>query len=134
MIIDNSKVKAHLSNLKSQLNEGLKEIEELIEKECSMQNPNDLEKVESAIINKTDKLASLILSCKIQESLSSDHELKQESSNLIRSFPKKMKNQGIRDVEICPLKGEPFIVKTEYFTQKAKKDKRKKKEPAVIHP
>ena len=37
-----------------------------------------------------------------------------------------MKNQGIRDIEISPLRGEPFKVKTEYFTQKAKKDKRKK--------
>jgi len=127
MIIDNLKVKTHLSNLKSQLLEGLKEVEQLIEKECPMQNPEDLEKIENEIIRKTDKLAGLILSCKIQESLSSDHELNQESSVFINSFPKKMKNQGIRDVEICPLKGDPFIVKTQYFSQKAKKDKRKKK-------
>ncbi|KPA12574.1 hypothetical protein MHK_007214, partial [Candidatus Magnetomorum sp. HK-1] len=127
MLIDNSKVQSHLHNLKTQLEKVLKEIEQLIEKDSPMQNPEDLEKVENEIISKTDKLAGLILSCKIQESLCSDYELSQESSDFINSFPKKMKNQGIRDVEICPLKGNPFIVKTQYFTQKAKKDKRKKK-------
>jgi len=117
----------HLSSLKLQLMKSLEEIEQLIEEELVMKNHNDLEKIENKIVNKTDKLASLILSCKIQESLNTNNELRRESADLISAFPQKMKNQGIREVEICPLKGDPFIIKTEYFSQKEKKDKRKKK-------
>ena len=126
MIIDNPNVKEHLINLKRQLNEALQEVEQIINKESPIQTPEDLAKIENEIINQTDKLAGLILACKIQESLSSNHELKQESTSFINSFPKKMKNQGIREIEICPSRGAPFKVKTEYFSQKAKKDKRKK--------
>jgi hypothetical protein len=127
MIIDNPNVKEHFLNLKKQLTEALQDVEKIINKEVPIQTPDDLANIENEIINQTDKLAGLILGCKIQESLISNHELKQETTNFINTFPKKMKNQGIRDIEISPLRGEPFKVKTEYFTQKAKKDKRKKK-------
>jgi len=35
-----------------------------------------------------------------------------------------MKNQGLRDVTIRPRRGEPFTVKTTYFSQKGKRKKK----------
>ncbi len=116
----------HLHFLHSQLLEALKEVEQLIEKDIQVQNPDDLEELEKEIISKTDKLSGLILGCKIQKSLNSQ-ELKDESADLIKMFPKKMKNQGTREVVIRPLRGESITIKTEYYSPSAIKDKRKKK-------
>ena len=121
-----SKGEEHLRLLKSQLQEALKEVEKLIEKDVEVRSPEELEELEKEIIGKTDNLAGLILGVGIQKSLNSE-ELKDESVALIKAFPKKMKNQGTREIIIRPLRGDSITVKTEYFSPKAKKDKRKKK-------
>jgi len=41
----------------------------------------------------------------------------------VKTYPKRMKNQGLRDVTIRPSRGEPFTVKTTYFSQKGKRKK-----------
>jgi hypothetical protein len=120
-----SKTKEHLCLLQSQVQEVLKKVEKLIDNDIEIRSPEELEELEKEIVDKTDKLAGLILGVGIQKSLNSQ-ELKDESAALIKSFPKKMKNQGAREIVIRPLRGDSVTVKTEYFSPKAKKDKRKK--------
>ena len=60
---------------------------------------------------------------KVDDSIKSK-ELKDEATDLEKTYPKRMKNQGLRDVMIRPSRGEPFTVKTTYFSQKGKRKKK----------
>lgn len=101
------------------------ELEQLTKKKIIMKNAGDLEAIEEKIIRATDRLAGLITAQKIQQSLDSE-ELKAEASELISSLPQKMKNQGQREVEITPSRGEPIKVKASYYSRKKKKRKKKR--------
>ena len=46
-------------------------------------------------------------------------ELKNEATALAKNYPKKLKNQGPREVEIRPLRGPAFKVNVRYYSQKA---------------
>lgn len=115
----------YLISLRSQIDESLDELGELISKEISLHTAGELEALESEIIKKSDKLAGLILGFKIQENLDS-HALRDEAKKLTKMFSGKMKNQGIRDVKLQPLRGESVVIKTSYYSPNSKKDKRKK--------
>lgn len=111
--------------IKQQIDEVLKEIEKLKNQTSTILHAAELEKFEKDIANKTDKLAGLLTAKVIQESLDS-HEMKQKSSELIKSMPQPMDSQGQRDVTIMPSRGGAVTVKAAYYTKK-KKSKRKKK-------
>jgi len=105
------------------IEKALQEID-LIKKERSLvKTAVELEALERRIIEATDKLAGALIAQKVQDSIKSK-ELKGESTQLVGTYPKKMKNQGLRDVTICPSRGEPFTVETTYFSQKGKRKKR----------
>ena len=105
------------------IEKALKEID-LIQKEKELvKSAEELEALERRIIEATDKLAGALVAQKVQASIHSK-ELKEEASLLVNTYPKKMKNQGIRDVTIRPSRGEPFTVKTTYFSQKGKRKKK----------
>ncbi len=111
------------------IEKALKEID-LIQKEKELvKSAEELEALERRIIEATDKLAGALVAQKVQASIHSK-ELKEEASLLVNTYPKKMKNQGIRDVTIRPSRGEPFTVKTTYFSQKGKR----KKKPVRVLP
>jgi hypothetical protein len=103
----------------------LQHLNRIIETKDMVFTPEELERLEKEVISQTDSLAGLIIGFKLQESISS-HDLKQESSELIKALPKKMKNQGPKDVKIHFLRGEVVVIKVNYFTLKSKKDKRQK--------
>ena len=104
------------------IEKALKEID-LIQKEKELvKSAEELEALERRIIEATDKLAGTLVAQKVQASIHSK-KLKEEASLLVNTYPRKMKNQGIRDVTIRPSRGEPFTVKTTYFSQKGKRKK-----------
>ena len=105
------------------IEEALKEID-LIQKEKNLvKTAEELEALERRIVEATDKLAGALVAHKVEASIHSE-ELKDEAARLVDTYPKKMKNQGIRDVTIRPSRGEPFTVKTTYFSQKGKRKKK----------
>jgi hypothetical protein len=121
----NSKESKQIDKIEDQIKQALKEIELITKQKAKIKNADDLEAVEKNIIKATDKLAGLITAQKIQQALDSD-EIKQQTKELINNLPKSMKNQGQREVEIIPSRGEPVKVKATYYSKK-KKQKRKKK-------
>jgi hypothetical protein len=125
-----SKNTDQLSNIEEQIEVALKAIEELVKKKVLIKNAEDLEAIEKEIIKATDKVAGLITAQKIQQSIDSD-EMKKESKQLVESLPNKLKNQGQREVEICPSRGEPVRIKTSYFSKKSEKTKIKKKKSGL---
>jgi len=112
--------------IEKEIKEALEELEQISKKRATLKDASDLEKTEKEIIKATDKLAGLLTAQKIQQSLDSD-ELKEDAAKLASSLPKNLKNQGIRTVEITPLRGEPTKVKATYYSKKQKKRKLKKK-------
>ncbi len=126
-------VSSHLAVIKSELEEALKEIEEFLDSHEYATNAGELEALEKEIVRKTDHVAGLLIGYKVQQSLDSK-ELGEESLKLINACPKKLKNQGRREVKIHPLRGEEVVIRCAYFTQKGKKDKRRKKKRQGVYP
>jgi len=121
-------VREQSAEIEKGIEKALKEID-LIQKEKGLvKTAEELEALERRIVDATDKLAGALVAQKVQASIHSE-ELKDEAARLVNTYPKKMKNQGIRDVTIRPSRGEPFTVRTTYFSQKGK---RKKKPGGVL--
>ena len=115
-------VREQTAEIEKGIEKALKEID-LIQKEKSLvKTAEELEALERRIVEATDKLAGALVAQKVQASIYGE-ELKEEAALLVKRYPKKMKNQGIRDVTIRPSRGEPFTVKTTYFSQKGKRKK-----------
>ena len=111
------------AEIEKRLEKALEEID-LIQKEKGLvKTAEELEALERRIVEATDKLAGALVAQKVQDSIKSK-ELKDEAAHLLGTYPKKMKNQGLRDVTIRPSRGEPFTVKTTYFSQKGKRKKK----------
>lgn len=122
----NSQQSKQIDKIEDQIKEALGEIELITKQQAKIKDADDLEAVEKNIIKATDKLAGLITAQKIQQALDSD-EIKQQTKQLINNLPKPMKNQGQREVEITPSRGEPVKVKATYYSKKGKKKRKKKK-------
>jgi hypothetical protein len=120
----NSSEKSHISIIEDQIREAIEQVESIISRRTSIKKADELEAIEREIIKATDRLAGLIIAQKVQQALDSP-EVQQESCELIDAIPKKMKNQGQREVEIQPSRGDAVKVKASYYTQKSKKNKLK---------
>ncbi len=107
----------HMGTIENKIEDAFLDIEWIIRQKDDIKDPSTLEDVEKKIFKATDNLAGQLLSLKIQESLDSE-ELKEDASELIKACPKKVKNQGPREIKIRPFRGDPFIVKTNYYSQK----------------
>ncbi len=116
----------NIENIKQQIDEALKEIEKLKNETTQIRNAAELTTFEKKIAIITDRLAGLLTAKAVQEALDSD-ELTRQSSELIKSMPEKMENQGQREIKINPLRGGAFTVKSAYYTKKKKSKKKKKK-------
>lgn len=121
-----SNSKDRVKELNNQIQEALREIEEIRNNESKMASPADLEAVERKITLATDKLASLITGLKIQQAVDSD-ELIQQEKQLLESLPEGLKNQGRRAVKIQTSRGEPVTIEAGYFSRKKKSQRRKRK-------
>ncbi|MDZ7696672.1 MAG: hypothetical protein U5R49_07435 [Deltaproteobacteria bacterium] len=116
-------VREESAEIEKRIEKALKEID-LIQKEKNLvKTADELEALERRIVEATDKLAGALVAQKVQASIDSK-ELKEEAGLLAKTYSKKMKNQGTRDVTIRPFRGEPFTVKTIYFSQKGKRKKK----------
>ena len=113
------------NNISSQkrIEEALKEIDRIHKEKSLVKSGDELEALERRIIEATDRLAGALVAQKIQDCVESP-ELKKEGLQLAKSYPKALKNQGLRDVPIRPSRGESFTVKSRYFSQKGKRKKK----------
>ena len=127
----NSQDSKQVDKIEVQIKQALREIELITKQQANIKDAKDLEAVEKNIIKATDKLAGLITAQKIQQALDSE-QIKQQTKALINNLPKPMKNQGQREVQITPSRGEPVRVKATYYS---KKKKRKRNiDPTILQP
>ena len=123
---DNSQESKQINKIEDQIKQALKEIELITKQQAKINDAQDLEAVEKKIIQATDKLAGLITAQKIQQALDSE-AIDQQTKELINNLPKPMKNQGQREIQITPSRGEAVKVKATYYSKKKKKKRKKKK-------
>ena len=121
-----TKGKDRVGELENQIQEALRELEEIRNSQLKIASPLELEATERKIVKATDKLASLLTGLKIQQAIDSD-DLKEQEKQLIESLPEDMKNQGRRPVQIQTSRGESVTIEAPYFSRKKKKDRRKKR-------
>jgi len=105
------------------IEEALNEIENIKREKNLVKTGAELEALERRIIETTDRLAGALVAQKLHDSLKNP-EIKEEGSQLAKSHPKALKNQGLRDVVIRPSRGESFTVKSTYFSRKGKRKKK----------
>lgn len=111
--------------IQNQLDQALKELDQIRNTRQTITDPDGLEAVERAILQATDKIAALMTALKIQQAVDSD-ELRERADELVHAMPEKLKNQGRRLVSIQTSRGAAVKVAAPYFSRK-NKDKRKKK-------
>ncbi len=119
----------HGPTIEAEIQEILRELERVRDREDSLTNGLEVEEIEQEIVKLTDKLASLMMARKVQQSLDRV-EMKEERLKLVKSYPKKLKGQGPREVEIRFSRGEAVPIKTSYYSQAGKK-RGKKKRPGL---
>jgi len=117
-----------ISAIEKKIEDTLREINEIQKTKSLVKTAEQLEALERRILEATDKLAGALVAQKVQESIK-DKEFKDDADLLVKTCPKILKNQGIREVTIRPSRGEPFKVETSYFSQKGK---RKKKQSRLL--
>ena len=113
-----------VEEIQNQINQALKELNQIRNKQQPITTPAELQAAERAIIKATDKIASLMTGLKIQQAVDSD-DLNEKADQLVRSMPGKLKNQGKRLVSIQTSRGKAVKVATPYFSRKKKKKKKK---------
>jgi hypothetical protein len=123
-------VAGNLGILENQLYDSQLEIKWLIKEIAHIKDSASLHETEQRILEATNRLAARILALKIQESLDKN-EIRDEEKKVVRSVPKKMKNQGVKEVNILTSLGVMITVVASYFNQAAKKDKRRQKRKGI---
>jgi hypothetical protein len=109
-------------DIENQINQALKEIEQIRNTRQVITNPDGLEACERAILQATDKLAALMTALKIQQAVDSD-ELAERADELVQAIPKKLKNQGRRLVSVRTSRGAAVEVAAPYYSRKKEKNK-----------
>ena len=123
-------VSGNLGILENEIHDSELEIKWLINEKVHINDPASLYEIEERIREATNRLASRILALKVQESLGKN-EIRDEEKKMIGSVPKKMKNQGVREVNILTSFGVTITVVASYFNQANKKDKRRQKRSGI---
>ena len=106
-----------IAEKKQQMQEVMEEIIKLSKTAIKLGNSADLEGIEKRVGALTDQLAAIVVGLKVQEALASA-ELQEESKKLIKSYPKRLKNQGPLEVAVRVLRGGIVKVKSNYYSGK----------------
>ena len=99
------------------------QLESLQQEERIVTNAEELEELEQEIRRLTDRLGSLLLGEKIQESLDSP-EREASEKELVRSIPKRLKSEGKKPVHIDTSFGYQITVWVRYYRRNCDRKKR----------
>lgn len=107
-----------ISNLAASVESIFKEFQLIKSSPAKIHDANSLEQLEVALHEKATKLADMTAAVKLQEALNSN-ELDEAEKELIKSYPKKMKNMGRRIITIRMLGGTLVTIEVTYYHQKS---------------
>lgn len=102
----------------------LEELERIRNEDRSVRSQSELEELEQRLAKITDTLQGLVSAELLQRSLLSA-ESKEEGKRLAKSYPKRVKDQGERNVTIIFLRGTKVSIRVTYFSTKHEKRKKR---------
>jgi hypothetical protein len=109
-----SSVQSHLDALQEQIQEVQADLEALGNAPRMMNTAEELEALEREIVGLTDRLAGLLIGVQIQHSVVQE-PVRQEAAELAGRCPRTLRDHGLRDVRIRPLRGEVVGVRVAYY-------------------
>jgi len=89
-------------------------------------NAQQLHDTEKDIAAITDEIAGCVIETIVARSIQ-EQNLIAEGKALAKQAPVRMKNRGLRPVEIKPHRGAPFIIETNYYAKAGQSEKKASK-------
>ena len=108
------------ARLEDRVREQLSEINSFHENGQLVKSSSELEEFERTAVRLCDELAGLLVAYGIQNSVESK-DMTEEMQHLVGNHPKKLRNHGVRKVEIRPSRGESIPIFVSYFCVKGRK-------------
>lgn len=88
-----------------------------------VRNAQQMSDTEKSIAAVTDEIAGCVIEAVVARSMQ-DETLTAEAKALAKHSPVRMKNRGMRPVEIQPYRGAPFTVEAAYYAKAGQSAKR----------
>jgi len=123
---DDSRVSPPEAKMEAPIQATLAALEDLRRKPRSVRTSAELDALEQEIVQHTDRLAGWLIGLQVQSSLDAP-ELREEMNQLVKSHPKRWKNQGLEDVTLRPCRGEEVTIRTVYFCRRGARRKKREK-------
>jgi hypothetical protein len=117
---DNTDARARI---KRSIEEKLSSLMAIIDGTMTVKNARELLDTEKHIAAITDEIAGCVVESVVVRSVQDD-ELIAEATALVRKSPVRMKNRGMRPVQIQPYRGDPFTVDAAYYARAGKSVKK----------
>ena len=102
----------------------LARLQEIEQEKRHIRTPEELEQLEQEILGLTNQMAALVLQKKVQETLDSE-EQKKDETEFIKNCPKRMKSEGPKPVKVTTAGGCSIHLVVRYFRRSC--DRRNKK-------
>ena len=126
-----SRVQDHIDALQDQIQEVQAELEALRSTPRVVRTAEELEALEQEIVRLTDRLAGLLIGLQIQRSVVQE-DVRQEAAELAGRCPRKLRDHGLREVRIRPLRGEVVEVQVAYYRPRWSGGQRRGLYPALV--
>jgi hypothetical protein len=86
-------------------------------------NAQELYDTERRIATMTDEIAGFVVEAVVGDSVH-DATLDSEAKLLAKHSPVRMKNRGVRPVQVQPYRGTPFTIETDYYAKAGLSEKK----------
>ncbi len=106
-----------IGNWELKKQEAIANLEEVINKLGSPSNSEEVENMERKVAEATDNIAAQVIGMKIQETLL-DEDQKEKVKKIVKSYPRKQKNNGNKNVTITVLRGGTITVTVNFYIRK----------------
>jgi hypothetical protein len=104
------------AQLKRAIEEKVASLLAMIDNTPIAHNAKELYETEKEIASITDEIAGFVAEAVVSDSIS-DAALDSEAKKLVKQSTVRMKNRGVREVEIKPYRGNPFIIEADYYAK-----------------
>jgi hypothetical protein len=115
-----SGLQTHANDYPTQIQEALSELRQFVHTPRIVKSPEELETLEQEIRHCTDRLGSLLVGYQMQHSLD-DAAFTEEEAHLVKSWPKRLKNDGKARVMVRTSQGMAVPVQGTYYRRKGQR-------------
>jgi hypothetical protein len=120
------------AQLKQAIEEKVASLLTMLDDTPIVHNAQELYDTEKKIAAMTDEIAGFVVEAVVSDSVH-DAALDSEAKKLAKLSPVRMKNRGVREVEIKPYRGDPFTIEADYYAKAGLSDQKAQKKGGSTH-